>query len=97
MITHMTDKELKRLSRTDMMQMILDLTRENEALRDQLREAESELRSREIEISESGTLAEAALKLSGIFEAADIACMLYTENMRKRARLKPEKTKTKDI
>lgn len=79
----MTDKELRRLRRTDLMQMILDLTRENELLRSQLEELEEELRKRKIEISESGTLAEAALKLSGVFEAADIACRLYTENIQR--------------
>ncbi len=87
----MTDKELRRLNRADMMQMILDLTRENESLRNELRETKAELENREIEISESGTLAEAALKLSGIFEAADVACMLYVENMRKRSNKKTEK------
>lgn len=87
----MTDKELRRLNRADMMQMILDLTRENESLRDELRTTKAELEKREIEISESGTLAEAALKLSGIFEAADVACMLYAENMRKRSNKKTEK------
>ena len=69
----MTDKELKRLSRTDLLNMMLNLSKENEALRRRLAEAEEKLNSREIAIEESGSLAEAALRLNGIFEAAQAA------------------------
>ena len=39
----MTDKELKRLSRTDLLNMMLNLSKENEALRRRLAEAEEKL------------------------------------------------------
>ncbi len=79
----MTDKELKRLSRADLMQMILDLTLQNRTLREKLENAEKALAARELNIQASGTLAEAALRLNGIFEAADKACQQYTENMKR--------------
>ena len=81
----MTDKELKRLSRTDLLNMMLNLSKENEALRRRLAEAEEKLNSREIAIEESGSLAEAALRLNGIFEAAQAACDQYTQNLKERS------------
>lgn len=79
----MTEKELRRLSRTDLLSMLLTLSKENEELRVQLDQARRELESRSILIEESGSLAEAALRLNGVFEAAQAACDQYVEN-RKR-------------
>ena len=81
----MTDKELKRLSRTDLLNMMLSLSKENDDLRRRLAEAEEKLNSREIAIEESGSLAEAALRLNGIFEAAQAACDQYTQNLKERS------------
>lgn len=84
----MTDKELRKLSRSDLMQMILDLSRENHSLRERLESAETILESREIQILEAGSIAEAALKLNGVFEAADAACKQYIENIQRLSREK---------
>lgn len=43
---------------------------------------ESERSSRRIELDEAGSIAEAALKLSGVFEAAQDAADRYMENIR---------------
>ncbi len=51
----------------------------------QLAQAEAKLQSREIGLQEAGTLAEAALQLNAIFEAADSAASLYLENIRAMA------------
>lgn len=79
----MTDKELRKLSRAELIQMLLQQSQEIQLLRQQLRASEAALEKRVITILESGTLAEAALKLSGIFEAADLACKDYTENLKR--------------
>ncbi len=81
----MTDKELKRLNRSELLEMLILQMEENEELRKKLAEAEGELNDRRIKIAESGTLAEAALRLNGIFEAADRAAAQYLENVRFRA------------
>ncbi|MBR4290994.1 MAG: hypothetical protein IKT52_10210 [Oscillospiraceae bacterium] len=78
----MTDRQLRKASRTDLLKILLEQRKENEALREQLAQAQAQLQQRQITIDQSGTLAEAALKLSGIFDAAETACQYYTENIR---------------
>ncbi len=80
----MTDKECKRLSRSELLEMLVLQMEENEALNRKLAEAETALADRRIEISEAGTLAEAALRLNDVFAAADRAAAQYLENIRLR-------------
>lgn len=82
----MTDKELKRLSRAELLEMLLAQMERNEELNRRLERAENALKSRRIEIEQSGTMAEAALRLNGVFEAADQAARQYLENIRRAAR-----------
>nr|MBQ8244838.1 hypothetical protein [Oscillospiraceae bacterium] len=81
----MSERELKKLRRGDLLEMMLALTQENEDLRAQLEEANRKLASRSIVIENAGSLAEAALQLNGIFEAAQAACDQYTQNIRYRS------------
>ena len=80
----MTPKELKRLSRSDLLEMLLDLSKENEKLRMGNERLSAQLTDRNIAIEESGSLAEAALRLNGIFQAAEEACAQYRENIQAR-------------
>ena len=82
----MTDKELKRLSRAELLELLLTQMEENEKLRKQLRKAQAALRDRRIEIENAGSMAEAALRLNCIFEDADRAARLYLENIQRMAR-----------
>lgn len=81
----MTTKELKRLSRGDLLEMLLRQSKENEQLRAEVARLREELADRNIMITESGSLAEAALKLNGIFEAAQSSCDQYIQNIRNRS------------
>ena len=81
----MTDKELKRLSRTELLELLVNQVEENEALKAQVSALTAKLEERAIQIEESGSLAEAALKLSGIFSAADEAAERYLENRKRQA------------
>ena len=78
----MTDRQLRKASRTDLLKLLLEQKKENENLQLQLVQTQEQLQQRNIAIDQSGTLAEAALKLSGIFDAAEAACQYYTENIR---------------
>ena len=79
----MTDKELKKLKRVELLEILIELSKENEELQRQLKEANEKLESREIAISQSGSIAEAALKLNGVFEAAEKAAKQYLENLKR--------------
>lgn len=80
----MNAKELRRLRRSDLMEMLLQLSKENLQLRQELEEANRKLHDRQLTIESSGSLADAALRLCGVFEAAQAACALYEENIRLR-------------
>lgn len=78
----MTDKELRRLSRAELLEMLIAQMEENEKLKRSLDEAEAALSDRQIDIAQAGTMAEAAMRLNGVFEAADRAAQQYLENIR---------------
>ena len=79
----MTDKELRRLSRGELLEMLLAKTEENEKLKTDLERAEKQLTDRNIAIHEAGSIAEAALALNGIFQAAEGAAQQYLENIQR--------------
>lgn len=77
----MTDKELRKLSRMDLLEILVEKSKENERLKLELEEVKKQLSDRMIKIEEAGSIAEAALKLNGIFEAAQAAADQYLENL----------------
>ena len=78
----MTERELKKLGRSDLLKMLLEQRKENEQLRMQVEEAQAQLASRSIAIQEAGSIAEAALQLNGVFDAAQNACAQYIMNIK---------------
>ena len=78
----MKDRELRRLSRTDLLELLLAQRKENEQLRCILDETQSQLADRTIKIDNAGSIAEASLQLSGIFTAAQDSCQYYMENIK---------------
>ena len=78
----MTNNELKKLSRADLLEMLIDQSTELEAMRKKLASAEAALQKRQIAIDQAGSIAEASLLLNGVFEAAERACQQYTDNIR---------------
>ena len=81
----MDPRKLKQLSRSDLLEMLLNLSKENEQLRQELQQATSKLEDRTIAAEKSGSLAEAALNLNGVFQAAQAACDQYRWNIQTRA------------
>lgn len=77
----MTDKELRRLSRSELLEMLIAQAAENDKLKTKLEQAEAQLRNRRIAIDKAGSLAEAALSLNGVFQAAEAAAQQYLENI----------------
>lgn len=98
----MTEKEMKKLSRTDLLQMLIDQSEEMKKLKAELEKAKAELKEREIILSEAGSIAEAALAINGVFEAAQAASIQYVESVKKLserqdalARIKERETREK--
>ncbi len=77
-----TEKELRRLSRADLLEMLIAQSEELRDVKERLKSAEAILASRVIEINTAGSIAEASLRLNGVFEAAQAACEQYMENIR---------------
>ena len=77
----MTEKELKKFSRAALIRIVLERTRENEELRQQLRIVGDKLAGRDIQLENAGSIAQAALTVNGVFEAAQAAAAQYLENI----------------
>lgn len=82
----MNNKELKKLNRRDLLEIILEQTSRIESLEEKIDSLNKELEIKKINIKESGSIAEASLKLSEIFNKADEAANIYMENVRILAR-----------
>ena len=88
----MDGKELKRLNRKQLLEILLAQVTRIEELEKEISKLQKELSSKKIAIKDSGSLAEATLKLSGIFEAADQTCKEYLENVEKNAKIRERTT-----
>ena len=74
--------ELSRLSRRELLELLLAEEKELQTVRKKLEEANTELQNKKIEIAKVGSLAEACLQVNGYFEAAEKAAQQYLENIR---------------
>lgn len=81
----MANKELKKLNRAELLEILVEQSREIEQLQQELKAVKQQLASREIAIAEAGSIAEAALNLNGVFSAAQAACSQYIDNMKQRS------------
>lgn len=92
----MDSRKLRKSSRQELLEMLLDATEENEQLRKENSELRQQLESRRLLCEQSGSLAEAALKLSGIFEAADEAVKIYQDSLKPEQDPEPKNTGEQD-
>ena len=87
----MTDKELKRLKRVDLLELFIAQSKENDRLRTELEEMRSKLEAKELTLEKAGSIAEAALRLNKVFEAAQLAADQYILSVKAQASEAPEK------
>ena len=78
----MTDKELKKKNRKELLELLLVQTQRADRLEAELAEANRKLADRTLAQSEAGSIAEAALRLNGVYESAESAVAQYVENIR---------------
>lgn len=77
----MDNTDLKKLGRRELLEILVAQGEELEATKTKLAEAEAALQEKTIAINEAGSIAEAALKLNGVFEAAQNSCQQYIANI----------------
>lgn len=78
----MTEKELKKLSRIELLELLIEQTERCEELERKLAEAEQEINNQTLNVKEVGTLAEACLQVNKVFLAADAAAKQYLANIK---------------
>lgn len=88
----MTDKELRHLSRMELIQILLEQTRETERLKKELDDAKEQLNDRRILISRAGSIAEATVSINQLMETAQATADQYVESVKQEytAKLKKE-------
>ena len=87
----MTDKEFKRLKRSDLIYIIYEYQKKQEELIKENEELREKLKEKEMKISNAGSLAEVAAKLNGLFEAAQQTADDYISQLEKTAVAQAEK------
>ena len=73
----MIEKDLKKLRRAELLEIMLDQSYEIDQLRKRVKELEAQLEDRRIKIENAGSIAEASLQLTKVFEEAQKAADLY--------------------
>ena len=81
----MTDKEFRKLKKSELLELLLIQTKENERLKEALEEAQVQLRDRNLYMENAGSIAEASLRVNHIFELAQKAADQYLYNVRNLA------------
>lgn len=79
----MTGKELQKLSRRDLLELLVQQEQQKEELKARVAELEELLADRTVDIRNAGTMAEAMLTLNGVFERADAAASQYLDNIKR--------------
>ena len=80
----MTDRELRRLGRAELVDIIYELQSRNQQCEAEIEKLQKALDDKILKIASAGSIAEAALKLSGIFEAAPAAADQYLASLEAR-------------
>ncbi|MBQ4065576.1 MAG: DNA repair protein [Clostridia bacterium] len=81
----MTEKELKKLNRYQLLELLVLQTERADHLQARLEDAEKQLRDFDIKMSELGSIADASLQLRKVFEAAQAAADTYIDAAKKQA------------
>ena len=78
----MTEKQMKRLSRGELLELLLLQTKETERLQAEVNDLRAQLDDRKLRVNKAGSIAKAALEVNGVMEAAQAAAAQYLENIK---------------
>jgi vacuolar-type H+-ATPase subunit H len=90
----MISKELRKLNRRELVDVIYQLKKNEEQLQERISALEAELENRRINLSVAGSIAEATTDITGIFSVAQATADLYLReiaSMRDEAQKEAEK------
>lgn len=77
----MLDKELKKLSRRELVDIIYQMKKNEEQLLERIAGLEQNLQDKRIRIAEAGSIAEAAADITDVFSAAQKTADLYLQEI----------------
>ena len=77
----MIAKELKKLSRRELVDIIYQLKKNEEQLQEKITALEEELQDKRIKLSVAGSIAEAAVDITNIFHTAQRTADLYLQEI----------------
>lgn len=77
----MVSKELKRLSRRELVDIIYQLKKNEQQLREEVDSLQEALQDKRIRLSTAGSIADAALSISNVFSSAQTAADLYLQEI----------------
>lgn len=78
----MTEKELRKLSRLDLIDILIRQSKEITSLQEQLAAANKKLEDKVLICENAGNIAQAALEINKIFETAQLAADQYLESLK---------------
>jgi len=82
----MDNKELRKFSKKEILEILLSQAKRIEELEEELSKTKKKLDSKKIAIEDSGSLAEASLKLNNIFEVAQTTAEQYLFNVKEKCK-----------
>ena len=81
----MPDRELRHMSRTELVEIIFALKQSEDQLKAENAALTAQLEDRQLHIQNAGSIAQAALELNKVFEAAQAAADEYLASVRAAA------------
>lgn len=77
----MVSKELKKLSRRELVDIIYQLKKNEQLLQDEIASLREALQDRRIHLSTAGSIAEAAISITNVFSSAQAAADIYLQEV----------------
>ena len=82
----MNNKNFRKISKKELLEILLSQAKRIDELELELKKTRIKLNSKKITINESGSLAEASLKLNGVFSSAQEAVNQYLFNIKEKCK-----------
>ncbi len=89
----MTDKEFRRLSRSELIDIIFEYQKQEAKMKSEIKELKKKLEDRDLKIENVGSIAEAVVSLNEVFENAQRTADSYLQYVYDKARKTEDEAK----